>query len=153
MMKFQNFMWSDLRQFKAIITVLVLTLSLISCTTVGSTERVNFSVQASENISSEITRNIKEYPDTIYAPGGKPLFEAIADGLVNNGLDVRTSNKRTFFLARNNGFITIKTNMYNLSEALVIINSPYFKVSQLFDSENGTPTSKQSLLLKPLKNN
>lgn len=147
-------MWnSSVSRVSATLTLMAITLSLTSCTTVGSRESVNFSPEVSHYVSSEITRNILNYPETIYAPAGKPLYDNIAQDLINNGLDVRTSNKRTFFLARNNGFITVKTGMYDFNEALVIIDSPYFTVSQLFDYKDGNPTSKQSLLLKPLNHN
>lgn len=132
---------------------LILSLLVISCSQPISEDRVQFPLHAVGAVSTEMTKNIKTYPGVMVVPTGKPLFDAIGNALEGNGIHVERYPLRTFGSFKKQelqNFIKIRAREHAENEAVVILDSPYFTVSQIFQVLDGVPVSSQSLYLKPL---
>ena len=124
-------------------------LSFVSCSTTSLNSSAMFlSDRSVENIATEITKNIISYPEPLLIESNRKINKAIGQSLLNNGLNIQFYT-RSFGQKTPKNSALIEVTEHRENEVIVIVDTPYFTTSQLFDSRDGAPSSNQSLMLKP----
>ena len=135
--------------FESLVYAFLFGLSFMSCSTHSlKTNTSTLSNSSIERVSREITKNIISYPRELLIPSDSKISRTVGKYLLQNGLDV-VFYRPKFGEERSKNAGLVEVTEHREHEVIVIIDTPYFTTSQLFDSRDGEPTSNQSLMLKP----